>query len=231
MAILRLRPREPTTTADTSAAAALANLRISITELQADDARWARQETDECRHVRAADEAQAALLALEQRRVDAQADREVLGSSDVDVVALTKEIDAARTTVGTLRDRAQLAHAKVLRIRQQRATLHEQHAAAGQALRPTRHAAAVEALGHAMVGLVEAEKAYVSALVAAYSLAAVIDDLARQPGPRLAFADLETIKKLVLPRPAHHAFVAIPSSLKTIATALEDGIKQAEAEL
>jgi hypothetical protein len=235
MSVLRLRPRKeptPTTTTDTSAAAALATLRDDLAALQREDLKWAEQETTELACVASYQSAQTQVEALERRRVAAVASRKVLGTSDEDPQALAVEVSAAEARLPPLARKAREAAGTIELIRKERAGVAERYAKLGQEVRPARHAAAVEALGNAMGPLVAAEIAYVSALVAAYSFAAVIDDLARQPGPQLAFAGLLPLQDLVLPRPAHHDFLAIPSPRReTIGTALVDGIKQAEAEL
>jgi hypothetical protein len=231
MALKLLRPSEPSEPAIPNYSALLAH-HEEVTAIQNQDTAWATKETAELEHVRVCGAEKAALTALEKRRVDAQADSEVLGRCDEDLVALGHQIEAARTRVATLIERATLAQAKVLRIRDQRMALREQVNALNTRLRPLQHAARTERLGAAMEGLLEAEAAYVRALVAAFGVATTIDELARAPGTRLDFAGGLALGELILPRPFHLAFKDRPSPMRPdIGAAIAAEAARVEKEL
>jgi chromosome segregation ATPase len=199
------------TPAPASAADALKAHRAELARVSALDAEWVRRESAERAQIVAADEAEAALVALTKRRTAALADLDVVGCAEDDPEALGAEITTAKANATELRERAELAAAKIERIRAQRAELRTQIATLGAGLRPLQHAARLAALGEAMTVLVAAESAYVDALTTAYGVAASIDELARAPGPRLDFAGELPLRDLLLPRPCHADFVAVPS--------------------
>jgi hypothetical protein len=196
---------------DQPALAALRVHRGQISAVGALDADWAAKETAEVAHMQLHAAVQAALGALEQRKIDAKADQEVLGRCDEDVDTLAEQIETERRRLNGLTETAVFAEAKLVRIRRQRGTLRAQKEDLNQQSRPLQYAARCERLAQKMSVLVECERAYVQALIEAFAVAHSIDELARAPGPVLPFAGHLSANDLYLPRPHHPAFVATPS--------------------
>jgi hypothetical protein len=194
--------------------AALMTHRAALAKLHEELAAWGSKETSELAHVRAFSEAQSALTQLEQARVDAQADAELLGRTDVDVTVLTRDIDSARSRAGVLKERERLAEAKIMRIRGQRGKLRDQITELNTYTRELQHAARLERLVPAMEALLEAEAHYRAALEEAFGVAASIDELARAPGVQLPFAGQLPLGDLVLPRPFHPDYSERPSPMR-----------------
>lgn len=174
------------------------------------NARWAQLESEENARITAATHAEQALAALEQRRIDLLADREVLGRSDVDPDSLSGEIVTSRERLVVLKDRAKLATSKLARIRDQRDQLREEGSALLGQLRELRYDALREMLGAAMPALVEAEGAYVAALQEAFGIAEAINTLCRLPGVTLPFGGSMTLSEFWVQRPYHEAFKETP---------------------
>lgn len=208
---LRLATSSPDAENATPAYSALLAHRAKIAEVKALDADWVSKENAELGHLQAYSAEQTALTQLEQAKVGAQADREVLGRSDVDLDDLIRQVSTTRSRVAELRDRSLLAEAKLVRIRQQRSALREQLTTFNDGLRPLQHAARSERLASAMESLLVAEAAYVKALTEGFGIAASVDELARAPGPPLPFAGRLDVLNLILPRPYHEAFSDVPS--------------------
>jgi hypothetical protein len=228
---LRLASRgEPTDS--TPAASALCQHRAKIAEVQAEDAEWARRETDEVRYIQSATEAEQALTALEQRHVSAIADQEVLGSSTDDPTAIARQVASVRASTASVHERARLAVAKLERIRAQRAAVRAVLTTLNNEVRALQHAACSERLAAAMAVLLAAERAYVDALTTAYGIAAAVDELARSPGARLDFAGSMDVGELLLPRPHHPAYIDRPSPLRAdIAAAIATEAERVAKEL
>ena len=214
----------------TPALAALEAHRQELAEVAAADSEWAAKEATELAHVAACGRAQSELSTLEQRRIDAQADHDVLGRSDIDTATLAKQIATAREAADALVERGRLAEAKVVRIKQQRDVLRQQRLKLATETAPLVHAARLERLGEAMATLVEAEAAYVRALEEAFGVAATVDEIAR--GTALASAGHLDLAELWLQRPAHPAFANRPSPLRAdIAQAITAVAEQVAKEL
>src|SRR6266446_5468252 len=191
-------------------AAYLAHL-AAMKEVAESDSQWATTENAELAHIAAKEAAEARLAAAQEAKVGAEADREVLGKSDIDTAGLEKAIQGEIESLGHLRPRSALAKAKICRIRAQRTTLRDQQTALGAAYREIRHAALQELLAERIEVLIGAEAQYLAALVAAYGVAALVDESARAPGVRLDFAGPLDAQEVYLPRPHHPAFVDVPS--------------------
>jgi chromosome segregation ATPase len=203
---LKLVANNPTSRDDRPAYAALIAHRKEIAGVQAEDLSWAAKESVELEVVRAAAADQEALAALEQQRVNALADEEILGSTAEDIDGLTRQIRGLKTKANAALERAQLATAKIERIRNQRTQLREKLMALNGRTRELQHAARNEHLASAMEDLLSAEATYVAALESAFGISTAIDDLARQPGIQLAFSGELNVSEVFLPRPFHAAF-------------------------
>src|SRR6266478_2151059 len=195
-------------------------------ELTAKDNAWVEKENAERAHITAKENAEAAYAAAEQAKVDALADKEVLGAAPADPLAQDAAVRTALDTLSSARPRAALAVAKLSRIRHQRALIRDQAIAVNSTLRELRHAALEEVLSERLAVLLEAEGAYLTAICSAYGVAAVVDESARMPGPRLDFAGTLDVQEVYLPRPFHPAFVDVPSPARSdIAAAI---VREAE---
>ena len=179
------------------------------------DAEWAAKESAATRDIHTHEEAAIQLDSIRQKRINALADIEVVGSSVDDPDVLARDIDSATKHLAVLKDAADLAAAKLTRYRAQREPLREQSRLVFERLPSLQHSALVEHLNSLAEEFIEREKAYIAALEKVYGASAACDVLAKQ-FPHFGWTGSLPLADLELPRPRTAAFAVSVATRQAI---------------
>lgn len=196
---------KPKPSADRPAAADLAAIKERIAALSAEDERWGSKETGAGHDVRRHEEAHQLLARLEERCINAQADREVRGTSADDPLVLEAQISEQRAFVQRLAERRRLADAVLVRIRAERQRIRAEMISCQQQLPAALHAVIREHLRALAPEFLRAEQAYLAALAKVYGAAHLADQIAeahRVNGIHLGWIGRLNAGDIYTPRPA-----------------------------